>query len=496
MSTIGIYSITKKLPDVSVIKFTNDACEYDVNDLIKASKSYVKRKGYGFCYAHKDKKYVITCCHNIGVGEIDACANVEIYTICKSEKICFRIDKMIPEIDLAILTFCNDTYHSMFKYYNSTNISKISDIDIAQTGNTRLSALKKCDVRNIAISIDCLKSSIVPSIPLIEITCDINQDEIEGLSGSTIIQTVGKKHVLLGMITSNVEDTNILEAIPMGLIKLFVCGEHKKLSGFCFSTDFVDIDSEYEECGEYKHAHRISSTNNTSYLESSFQAEESKNFTFRKHDLIVEINGKSFNDDGTIYNDVVGCNIPLDTHIMLSHYGNENNFVDVVILRDVVNKTTKLRKQLIPLKIENMYITNIFNNYKYVYWKGCVFTELSEELIGNYDDMGLRLQGDMFENYKILSSTNKTNKTIVLIHVCYENIGTTMPMLSDNLRKMNAPLINDGNGCGLLILEKIGNKRIVDLSDLMTTLKAYSHMGSNTLSYYSPSEQAVYKFIY
>lgn len=495
MSAIGIYSISKKLPDVSAIKFSNDVYEYDISNLLKESKTYIKKKGFGFCYAYKNKKYVITCCHIIGVNSVDIDANTEIYTIHKSNKILFKIERTIPEFDIAILKFCNDAHHNIFKYYNGTHVSPIDSIDVINVTSTRLNTFNECDVRKITMNIDCIKSSIVPPIPLVEITCDIDQEHIEGLSGSLIIQTINKKQIILGMVTSNIIDTTILEAIPMSLIKLLVCVEHeKKLSGFCFSTDFVDIsDSEHNE---YQYAHCISLTNNTSYSEIVDIDSESKNFTFRKHDLIVESNGKLFNNNGTVHNDDIGCDIPLDTHIMLSHYSNENNVVDMVILRDIGNKTIKINKKLVPLNIDNMYILNIFNAHKYVYWKGCVFTELSEELVRQYEDSGFPLQGDTFENYKILSSTNKTNKTIVLIHICFENIAATMPTLSENFRRIKAPLISNGDDHGLLILEKIGNKRILDLSDLVTTLNAYSHMGTNTLSYYSPSEHAIHKLVY
>jgi hypothetical protein len=422
--------------------------QYTLENFTKynSDKSITLRTGIGTLFTINDRLFVITCSHVIGKNSTD------VYAMIDTDKVPLQIFNIVPEIDLAILEIIDDKYRA----YQKENILKINDC-LEKLDSVQLKLFDDVvRVRGHIIN-DNVKSNIVSKLPLIKFTTDeIKYTDVKGLSGSPLILD----NNLIGMVFSYLPESNEFEALPFSLLVEILYNSldsslyyAKGFGGYYFSSEIVDLDSGIV-------GHFIISTKDVSYIRKIGSIVK-KDFKFKVNDIILKINDCAFNMDGTIYNDRIGCNVTLETHLMLYAY------FDSSVKYDLLRGDDKLIVcEIYARQYDHIYNLNIFNNDKYVYWKGLIFAELSEELIINMSSK-YKLLGDTFQKYKSVTSTSNntstSNKNVVLIDVIYEDLNLKTAKI---LKDINAPYVNVSDGYELLVLEKIGNKKIINIDDL------------------------------
>ena len=440
-----------------------DITEYNLNDLIDDA-NHILQKGFGTLIKFEKKIFVITCLHIIGQ------VNMEINGYMPNKKnilskIPLKIIKRIPEFDIAVLEFVNKYSDDEFQYYtkhdfhkanqnNGLNNAKLSIMTVDGISNNAI--YNESKIMNITMETNNLKYIIVPKIPLIKFTTDIEEipefsHDIDGLSGSNIILN---KH-LVAMVTSY--NNMKLEAIPIHFIYDIITSVLKTktdtLTGFYFCTKVVELEMDNNlVC----YGHYITDPKDIGY-----QTNTSKKFKFKQGDVILSVNNKQFTRVGMITDDNNNYDLPLDTYLMLCCYKGLVNFH---IYREQTKK--ELTQTIYGKSFNDVYDINIFNNNHYIYWKGFIFTELSEELIYEINSSGVKLLGKYFENRKIIK--NYKTKLVVLLDIDYKALDQET---SDELQKIGLPYKPYENGYTLLVLEKINNKKITTIADLLTILE-------------------------
>jgi hypothetical protein len=421
-----IYSESKNVPE-NYLKLFSSGSHLEYFDIDKLSPETIIRKGIGVFCNLNEKNYIITCFHIIGNNNIKVNA---IYFDIKTEKIVIiplKIKNLIPELDIAVLEIANKIQKKIItNSIISHDIFKLNEIKDRDNNIYLLSCeidneshkiiYTQNKIKNIVINNGFLVSTLIPKIPLVE----FDPHDIDILSGSLLISN----NKIISIVSNINHDTHRIESIPMILLSLISLSTIKR---FMFSTLVADISDNSEKSV----GHVITNSYNISYNNySAFQI-----FSFKQNDIICEIDDIKFNNDGTIYDTVIGCNLNLDTFMMIkcSHVGK----IKIKYCRKFFGKYKEYTNELIGIECNKIFQVNIFNNNKYVYYKGYIFTELSEELINNLK---------LFNDYK----TNiGTEKIIVLINSFDKDFNYSCP----------------------LILDKIQNKKINSLKELKMKLE-------------------------
>lgn len=449
----------------------NTNIHYDFKSLLQKSLNYVEeefevKKGFGIFFRDDsigNKVYVITCFHIIGKVnlEVNAYANTKNNIFSKFP---LKLVKVIEELDIAILEFKNENHENDINYYTQSNsLCKINETLQKKTNikmsysNIKENILTEHNINidKFEMEYDYLKSTIIPKIPLYKFAIDLNKfpekiiDNIYGLSGS--ILKIDDNPIAITVSYNNMK----LEAIPIGIlyniVTKFIQNKNALVSSFYFSSKVIELTNSKKETDI---CHFIVDNKNITYNISH----DKNKFKFKDNDIIYSVNDNKFTKNGTIMVNELGCELPLDIYLMLYSYGSDVAFQ---IYRIISDTHKLLSYNLIGQPFENIYNINIFANNNYLYWKGLIFTELSEELILDINKLGINLIGNHFEKYKIIDPN--VSKTVVLIDINYKLLDETSKYV---LLEIGLPYVKYKNGYTLLILEKIGLKNILSLKDL------------------------------
>lgn len=360
--------------------------------------SQIDEEEYNISIGYKYEDYIITPLNNCK-------ASKKIYIKTDSGDIEAYIYRNIYEINIAILKI------------NSDKLITINSIAISSELICSNGVVKSFDIKNnnninyktsITLIIDHCISSLVPAIPLYSI------ESIQSvLSGSYIINN----NSLIGIVIKQTPEDII--ALPIMIINYFI--NNDKIKGIIIHSCYCEIMDRTIEVGHY-------------IIEQSckYKMNNKKKFTFKKKDIILSINNKSFNKDMTIYSDELKLNVPINTYFMFSLF--KNKYISIKLLRN--NKIQYINIKGLPLN--NMYKIKLYNN-SYLEWNGFIFCELTEEILNRTSQNN--------EKYYLLSQNNE--KYIVLIDWIENSILT-----SDNL----------------YIVSKMGNKNIKSLDDIKTSV--------------------------
>ena len=468
-----IYSKSRAIPNNIWSKIKTDVSkentlisEYNLDNLLEYTSSNMSeiRKGFGILLKIEKKYYVLTCLHIFGQ------VNMEINAFFPDKKnnmvkIPLNIIRQIPEFDIAILE-CHDSFKDgQFKYYTENDFFKNQN----DLKNVNLSILTmdnlsnnidhhNLKIENIDIEISNFKSVIIPKIPLLKFIVEIDDipefsDNVDGLSGSILV----KNNSLVGMVTSY--NNMKLEAIPISIIYELVYTVIKNksaiLTGFYFSTKVIELEVPNKKL---YYGHYITDTKDIGYQSSA----SIKEFRFKNNDIIFSVNDNNFTASGMIRDSNIGYDLPLDTYLMLCCY---KEFVKIDVHREQTGKHKDISHKIIGKKFNDIYNINVFNNNHYIHWKGFIFTELSEELIYAINCNGVKLTGKYFEKIKTIKDDK--SKLIVLLDIDYKSLNSET---SKTLQHIGLPYMKYENGYTLLILERIGNKKINSINDLLSSL--------------------------
>lgn len=406
--------------------------------LLNEKYNKILKTGYGLITNINKHNYVITVHHCLGYYPINICCYLEYKG--NIIRIPLKYINAYPEIDIAILEPINDeiiNHLPQSELKISYDLKTIIDSknSYIKSFNSPISAVlseekfKSIDLEtNISeLTLSSIKSIMVPKLPIINFTCKC--DNPFGLSGSIIIND---EKYILGM-TYCYNNKKMFEALPIGIIMIFV----NKLINFIpfstliFNTTICDVTVDNKKYT----GHVLNDTNEVQYQITS----KKQKITFKKDDVVIGINDKYFNCNGTIHDDRLMSDLPINTYILL----NETINVNLIYLKEKNGKYSNPKSiNIQSININDLFCVNISNPHKYFVWNGLIFAVLSEELI-----VSLVHKYSCFpfmEEYKIFGK----KKFIILLDIDCELHGKTY-----NTYKFN-------------IIEKIGRKNISNIEDL------------------------------
>lgn len=428
--------------------------DYNVESLLRdISKISLEEinSGHGLLLDIDGYKCVVSCSHIIGKANM----RIDISLEDQNKNICTESCKVIlniEEYEIAVLEIENKKNEKKytFHYINEINQNidrksqhKITFLSFDGLLETNLT-LNEIDISEIYVENKHIKSSLVPSIPIIVVESDYLPTDLHGLSGASIIDNIGKP---IALISNSIGNTGRLNCIPLSIIIKFIVESKKHgMKSPMISCIFFEgciIDSESMTC------HHVNNT-----LGLSYQCVGKKKFQFNQGDIIQKINNVDFNSDGTIYHKDLGFDIEIFSYFMIETLFNSH--VKLCIFR--LDEHDEYKEQIVTIQgipLGSMYNIHMCNKHNYIIWKNCVFTELSAELITELIGEGL-LQKNVF-NHQVVKETD--SKLTIMF-----------------------------DGKKVRLVEKIGHKKINSLKDIKNisgndiklTLTCKNFSGGNT----------------
>lgn len=496
VSSYDVWKYIKMLPKEC------DFDEYDLSNITniqnKIRRIYpddntienVVKTGYGIFVKYLDDIYIVTCHHIVNNLRGSIYGYVDIF----DNKFNLKVVGYMKEIDLVVL-----------KPIDLLNIAKYNvvstDIDfvgvtipyiIKNKENIKLKYHKvnKADKKFVSSEYDTnllniensyFKSILIPKFPLIKFTCPTihNDLELDGLSGTLLYID----NMIIGMTFCYVH--NYLEAVPWYFIKMFT--KHiidsneidNKICGYSIMTELGDVDIEYKQYT----VHYVTSDSVLSY-----KTHGDSYFKFKRGYALLKINNNVFTSEGKIHVELLNYDVLFDTYMMICAIINKN--INITYIK-VDNEEIK-QVLLIPKNICLRYNVNIVSDHKYVYWRGFIFCELSEELIMTLNTINIKLIGNIFDNYK--NYISERNKYVVIIDVNYKAMSDRM---KSEVTNICLPYIRSDNGYRLLVVDKIGKKKINNLKHLKEIIELVSDnkKSKTSMTCYMDTNLKTYKIV-
>lgn len=423
---------------------SNATFDYDVNSLLNdMSKISLEQinQGHGLLLDVDGYKCVVTCSHIVGKANMRIDISLETFDNLMVTEEC-KIVANIEEYEMSILEFVNKKNIKKYNFCKTSELQnfklnleskhKIKYFSIEGLLETNL-VLNEIDINNIYVEQAYIKSKIIPKLPLLCVESRYLPTDVHGLSGATVVDN---NETPVGLISNSIDCREKLYCLPISVIIKFVKElKDNYMQKFVPSTIIFDYDLEGAEL------ENVSLTccviNNTFNI--GYKSTGKKNFKFEIGDAIYKLNNVNINDDGTVYHAEMGLNLDIRTFFMIESMFGKLVRIDMY-RQNNDGEYGQFNCLISGTPIESTTNTTIINNNKYFVWKHHVFTEVSDELLIEFVNNG-------FLNINFIEK----NKT-----------------LKENNSKM--VLMFDGNA--IKIVEKIGNKNIVNLDDLKIHLKS------------------------
>lgn len=385
--------------------------------------------------------YVITCRHIIGSEEKTKCFYFEDNKIVSKQLIFIG---EIKNYDICVLKFHDSrveyfdflrTFEKLLKNNEMTNNLKpeemidVSYYDFNQTENKLKnieSMIEYIETKNIN-----LKSMLVPRIPihffkLNKIT--------HGSSGTLAFHD----KIPIGMIDFKTKDK--IGIIPIEIIyELLKSKLNINHSTIKFKYDIVEIEDDCYKYGLILRENIILGTN-------------TKKVTLKSNYVILEMSNCAITENG-ILNKQLNMYVDLDFHFLL-----QDESVDICYNK---NKNESEDDKNIFISVNKIQINNtklpisIDHNHKYYFYKGLIFTELSEELIYYYKK-NRSIEDDRYVNN--FWKMNLSDKIVVIIDRQEEILKKESIRYKELIKLLDEKHV--------IILRKVGRNNITSLEKL------------------------------
>lgn len=463
------------IPVRILTKYINHESEYlwnpsaTKNEYLNDSKNHQDAKCKS-CIAtlisYGKEYYVITCYHGIQNH-----IKIKILARLDDEIISFKMKELysLKQYDVSILGFCDDNkkYISKFaeyqenhqnsykmkfklnKKYDNLTINYLSHQDKKNKSNDIRDNLynKKITCNYIGYNLSKIRSELYPPIPVLNVKINNASNNInhEGLSGSLVT----KNNIIYGMISFYNIENKTFSVIPSYCLQLFLVMSlnNNTIKSYCFSTNVCDF-------AENKIGHIITKNYNISYKTDTDQY-----IIFRKDDIIETINDIPFDDDGNLFFEKMKINVPLDTYFVLE---NSKYHKFKYYKKDGTDKYIPVEKSICPVQLNEYIKFDLDYHHKVIKYQGLIITEMSEQLLSYYNNLRIEISGKVLYHYNYCYSKTK-QKIIVIINVQYDKLPNN---LSEIYKRIELPLINEGNIYYIPIISKINGKKINNLDEL------------------------------
>lgn len=447
------------------------------------------RKSNGTFIKIDGEIYILTCYHCIEDNNINN--EIYYYDIENNFKKTSAILKFsLKELDIALLK-PRDNIENISYFDTKQELLKLSDIieknmkiiTIVKNGKE----YKRENIKKKEIEAEFLKIEKEKYIDVLTLNYKIpsiyfklkKNIELEGMSGSILYQNNSPIGILYSVNNRN------LSAFPFCLcIEILKSGlnKNKYLSSPLFSYDLCEIEFEQGEISRCNSQHTRNILENISskskeitgiYLKDTFDIsykKKNKNFNFFQEDLIISIDSKKINDDGTIYCNILNYDVNVFVYFLVNLYINDS--VEITFMRKNILSTINLSCR----KFNDLLPFHITKSNDYIKYEGFIFAELSVELLEYYKTKNISL----FGNIKKIKD-GKINKYVALVYIDYEYLKNNYKNKNEisEFEKLNFPYVNNK----ILILNKVGNNNVIDLNSLRQILSKKLFNKQSTLCF-------------
>ena len=497
------YNDSKELKQFSRIpntcndnKLTHDFI-HDFNNFFPEKHRILR--GCGYIKTINNIQYVITCNHIMihyasYIGYSTDIAN----NIVKFDMTVYH---RIPEIDIVIMKISTHLKNPLSNLHVVTKLKTLyesSENNVLVTGkfihptpqNPRKSIIFKTLNLNheVRVVFDILISKHIHHIPLLNlpvcnmevikkialdqkmneqrhVISNIIAEQLSGTSGS-IVRSNNSNIGMCCLYTDTLNGT-FLKAIPLFFIDLVVNNAinlgYKNLMGVQLDTYHCDI--KFQNTQMYSH-----------YVvqQSCTYVNDKRSCLFKKGDVILEVDGKQFDNNMMIYCDYIDMKIPMNAYLMIKSNMNPEIPISIKSAKQYHNNTKISIYNLSCIPFNDMFYSRICSNTHYR-WHDMIFMELSEDLILFYKRMGI----DIVNNININDTyTTNNKKTIILFNYKKE-------VFKSHLTKeyyTSMPYIGQ-TGHYFYTVNLLGNKKILNMNDLICTLDTTILRGRKQLTF-------------
>ena len=427
--------------------------------------------GVGIVINLKNDLYVLTCAHTVLKSTYKSV--MYRYTSNKFEKIYLDLVCIADELDLALFKLKTKSDVKGVKLCDFNKSISFSNDNIAslnalfyKNNKTHIEINKhkyECKVTNVKIH--NIEHPTMPPLPWIEIIVKdnsiYNDKKLSGLSGSSIFSN----NKIIGILSSSKINSKQITLIPGIIVYRFISEFIKtnKYSGLCNIIAKV-ANCEIETEGKKYNGISIDDDYNINY-NKGINVKNRRNL--QKNDIIYKINNKQFKKSKgkiLLYDDNLSTNIPISTYIALNYMAGDK--LDLKIYRP--NGATENLK-INARSVKTATYLQIVHNYSYYNCNGMIFVELSQYMIDCYICSDIKLCNLLYKYILETPYRDNNDKIIVLIDIIENEIPEKR--LAE-MKKINLPLIQIfKKDYDLMILQKINNNKINDLSDIKKALK-------------------------
>jgi hypothetical protein len=289
-----------------------------------------------------------------------------------------------------------------------------------------------------------------------------NEQLLKGLSGSIICN--GNESIsMIMMYMQNINTNEIyIKSIPLRLLDIIVecviIRNFKSLIGIKLSKCVCDFD------GKEYNARYITRT-------SCRLINGRSTFQFNEGDLIVQVDGNNFTENSLLQMDMLGCAVTINAYLFIKCMLDQE--VDCTVIRSDANETKMRTYSLSGIEYNDMFRCRTYHLGIFE-WNQMIFMEMSQQVIDYYESQGRPLTGwknkiDEYsltdERYVILYNYRKKVNLEKITQKQYD----TMPCLIDN-------------NYFFYIVEKIGNRKITNIKDLIEMLSGLPSGKTSTMS--------------
>jgi len=287
--------------------------------------------------------------------------------------------------------------------------------------------------------------------------CKMIAESLTGLSGSIIRS--GNDNIGIIILYTDTNKGLSLKAIPLHLMDIIVKNSIEQnitnvmnLYGIQVDTQPCEIDIQREQMN----AHYVL-RQSCSYINGK------KFFAFSEGDIIVNVDGKRFNQDKLLWSDIINLFVPLNTYMMLKSLITPIPTISIKISKHCKDDSKIRIFNLMSVPYTNMYyIRTITKIYE---WRGLIFMDLSLELLEFYRRLGVQIENGFSQNdpYAL------TNEKIVILFNYEKSFSSN---ISNNLL-CSMPYKNyTSSKHYFYVVNFVGQKKINNLDDLMTSLQS------------------------
>jgi len=457
--------------------------------------------GCGYVREIMGKKYIVTCNHILIKNYTECFAYIEtdrdhvirlsLQPVATIYELDLAILSILDAVDVETMRVCDyssipqlDSLSTISDEYNGMMIYKTSYLDKKTGYDQSISRINE----TVTLRHAMINSSVLNDVPVFEFnplqiegvdqmitTCKNNHRLIfnivskysKSFSGAIIANESGNL-AMIQVFNSDRDYLNIaIRAIPLNIANI-ICDQ--MIQNNILKNIGIRIDTDYGTAFDNhgkKWNMRIVNHTTCKFINGK------KDFTFIQNDQILKIDNLEFDDHGMIYYELIGIPVTINCYLMLRCLMHRD--VQIYYVRNQTFKTVNIR----GIPYEYIYTCKATNRGEYIKWNGMIFMELSEEMIAYY---GSKYKSFVDYTKNIAKYSTNGESIIVMFNLKSKNH-------SPNISTLDLIPADDNKKYFFHVLEKIGNKKISNMNNLIETIDKLPKKKQATFTFNNPLNQ-------